>query len=53
MNSLDEVSAQDGMMSHQEIMELFKKVFGREMTSAELHAFFLDVLVSGEKTSEP
>lgn len=54
MIALDEVFAQDGMMSHQEIVERFKKVFGREMTPAERHSFFLDHVPSPEKeTTEP
>jgi hypothetical protein len=54
MNAVDKVFALDGMMSHQEIVERFKKVFGREMTPAERRSFFLDHLPSPEqKTPKP
>jgi hypothetical protein len=49
----DEMSAQDGRMSYQEIVHRFKKVFGREMTPAERHMFFLDVPSSGKEPTEP
>jgi hypothetical protein len=29
------------VMTHQEILQRFKKLFGREMTDAERHTFFL------------
>jgi hypothetical protein len=29
------------MMSHDEVIKRFKKVFGRDMTAAERNAFFL------------
>lgn len=32
---------QVAMMSHEEIVQRFKKVFGREMTAAERNSFFL------------
>jgi hypothetical protein len=42
MNGLDEVfSKQD--LSPEEIIERFKKVFGRDMTDAERRSFFLDI----------
>jgi hypothetical protein len=53
MSTLDEVSAHDAMMSHQEIVERFNKVFEREMTPAERHGFFLDVPSPEKETTEP
>jgi uncharacterized protein YydD (DUF2326 family) len=37
----DSIYEQVGMMSHDEVVRRFKKVFGREMTSAERNSFFL------------
>jgi len=34
---------QTSTLTHQEIMERFEKLFGREMTPAERRAFFLPV----------
>jgi hypothetical protein len=54
MKDLDQVFAQNGKMSPQQIVERFKKVFGREMTIAERHAFFLDIGPTlGEDTTKP
>jgi hypothetical protein len=33
-----------GQMSHEEILQRFKKLFAREMTAAERRTFFLDPL---------
>jgi hypothetical protein len=54
MNATDKVFAQDGMMSEQDIVERFKKVFGREMTPEERHSFFLGYLPSpGKEATKP
>lgn len=53
MNGTDEVFAHQGTMSHKEIMERFKKVFGREMTAAERRSFFLDSPSPGQEPIEP
>jgi hypothetical protein len=50
MNGADEVFTHQGTMSHKEIMERFKKVFGREMTAAERRSFFLDLPLGEEST---
>jgi len=53
MDSPDDLSATTGMTSHDEIVERFKKVFGREMTPSERHIFFLEYPPSaGEKATE-
>jgi len=49
MSHLDGVFDQDGVMSPQQIVERFKKVFGREMTPAERHAFFFGSCTVSEK----
>jgi hypothetical protein len=41
MASDDDVLSDIALMSHQQIIERFKHVFGREMTMAERRAFFL------------
>jgi hypothetical protein len=41
MDELEEELSQGMMMSHQEILQRFKKLFGREMSSVERKAFFL------------
>lgn len=42
MDELEEsVVRHQGMMSHQEILQQFHKVFGREMTASERNIFFL------------
>jgi len=42
MDELEEsVVRRLGMMSHEEILQQFKKVFGREMTASERKDFFL------------
>jgi hypothetical protein len=41
----------DEKMTHQEIVERFRKVFGREMTALERRSFFLDLQFP--KESEP
>jgi hypothetical protein len=38
---LDVDAALQSMMSTQEILQQFKKVFGREMTTSERQAFFM------------
>ena len=38
------LSQQHGQMSPQEILQRFKKLFGREMNATERRTFFLDVL---------
>jgi hypothetical protein len=38
---LDVDAALQTTMSHQEILQRFRKVFGREMTDSERHTFFL------------
>ena len=43
-----EITPQD-MMTHQEIVDRFRKVFGRDMTPAERRSFFLDLPLSKEK----
>jgi len=40
-DELEDALARQEMMSHREILERFKKLFGREMTPAERQAFFL------------
>jgi hypothetical protein len=35
---------QQGQMSHEEILQRFKKLFGREMNAAERRTFFLETL---------
>ena len=40
---LDEVFPHELGMSRQEIIERFKRVFGREMTAVEEKSFFLDL----------
>ena len=40
-------------MSPEEIMERFRKVFGREMTPAERRSFFLDLPVPGNGITAP
>ena len=37
----DSIYEQVAMMSHDEVVRRFKKVFGREMTSDERNSFFL------------
>jgi hypothetical protein len=41
MRPKDDVLVDMAMMSHQQIVERFKNVFGREKTSAERQALFL------------
>jgi hypothetical protein len=41
MDELEEARLRDAMMSHHEIIQRFKKHFGREMTPKERQAFFL------------
>jgi hypothetical protein len=53
MDGPEEVFVALATMSHQEIIERFKKVFGREMTPAERRSFFLDSPPSGEKPTKP
>ncbi len=43
------VAQQEGMMSHEEIIQRFKNLFGREMTAAERQSFFLDLLMTVSK----
>jgi len=47
----DELIPQDGTLSHEEITERFKKVFGREMTPAERRRFFLDLPLPTKPTA--
>jgi hypothetical protein len=47
MIATDKVLILEGMMSHEEIVERFKKVFGREMTAAERLIFFLPLPEKG------
>jgi len=50
MDKLKETLAQqEGHMSHQEILQRFKNLFGREMTAAERRSFFLDTLPPQEE----
>jgi hypothetical protein len=51
MDELEEGLSQGMTMSHQEILQRFKKLFGREMTSLERKAFFLPQDNPEEKTS--
>jgi hypothetical protein len=41
VGSADSIDEQVATMSHEEIIRRFKKLFGREMTSAERNSFFL------------
>jgi len=41
MDELEEARLRDAMMSYHEIIQRFKKLFGREMTPKERQAFFL------------
>jgi hypothetical protein len=43
--------ADEGMTPH-EIVERFRKLFGRDMTPAERRSFFLDFPVQKEKESD-
>jgi hypothetical protein len=43
-----EVTPQE-MLTHQEIVDRFRKVFGRDMTPAERRSFFLDLPLSKGK----
>jgi len=43
------LSRQHGQMSHQEILQRFKKLFAREMNAAERRTFFLDALPPDEE----
>ena len=43
------LSQQHGQMSPQEILQRFKKLFGREMNIAERRTFFLDTLPPDEE----
>lgn len=43
------LSQQHGQMSLQEILQRFKKLFGREMNAAERRTFFLDTLPPDEE----
>lgn len=40
-------------MSHEEIVERFHRVFGREMTPAERRSLFLDLPLPGNAITEP
>jgi hypothetical protein len=40
------------MMSYQEILQRFRKLFGREMTPAERRSFFLDHLLSQQEKED-
>jgi hypothetical protein len=50
---LEEVFSQAGVQSSEEIIERFKKVFGREMTPIERKSFFLDLPLSQPKEQPP
>jgi hypothetical protein len=50
MEGTDEVFSDQGRLSHEEITERFKKVFGRDMTAAERRSFFLDLPLSKAAT---
>jgi hypothetical protein len=52
MDKADEVFSLQGTMSHQEIIERFKRVFGREMTQAERKSFFLPPNASAQTTGK-
>lgn len=41
VDDLDEALSSKAMMSHEEIVQRFKRVFGREMTPSEREVFFL------------
>jgi hypothetical protein len=48
MDGEDRVLFQQEHLSHEEIIERFKKVFGRDMTAAERKSFFLDLPLPNE-----
>jgi hypothetical protein len=43
MGEAEEVDLREAEMSYEEIIQRFKKLFGREMTPKERQAFFLDL----------
>ena len=49
MEEPKEALRQKETMSHEEILQRFKKLFGREMTPQERRSFFLDIDPSQEK----
>jgi hypothetical protein len=51
MIETDKVYFQNEPMSDGEIIDRFRRMFGREMTEAERRTFFLDLPLSKEKTS--
>ena len=49
MAELDKVFSSQAMMSPLEILQQFKKVFGRDMTEAECKIFFLPIPPNKDK----
>jgi hypothetical protein len=49
---MDDFQEEQRIMSHEDVISRFKKVFGRDMTPAERNIFFVTTESAGEEEKE-